>query len=190
MGTDGSVTRWIGGLKAGDAAALQRLWERYWERLISLARRGFADCRRLGADEEDVLQSVFDSLFRCAQIGRFPKLNDRDDLLQILLMLTKRKAANARKREFKQSGGHARSWRDDLAEMVAEEPGPAFAAQVAEECRSLLGRLGHPDLQSIAVLKMEGRTNHEIAVRMKRSVPTVERKLRLIRSIWQDKAET
>ena len=37
---DGSVTRWIGDLVAGDAAgsAAQKLWERYFDRLVHLAR--------------------------------------------------------------------------------------------------------------------------------------------------------
>ena len=39
MSSDGSVSRWINGLKAGDIEAAQRLWERYADQLIRLARR-------------------------------------------------------------------------------------------------------------------------------------------------------
>ena len=35
----GSVTRWIGGLRAGDGEAAQALWERYFDRLVRLARK-------------------------------------------------------------------------------------------------------------------------------------------------------
>ena len=35
---DGSVTRWIGDLKAGGDSAAQHLWERYFHRLVHLAR--------------------------------------------------------------------------------------------------------------------------------------------------------
>jgi DNA-directed RNA polymerase specialized sigma24 family protein len=58
---------------------------------------------------------------------------------------------------------------------------------VAEECRRLLGRLDD-DLRALALLKMEGYTNEEIASRLGRSRATVERKLRLIRRAWEAEA--
>jgi hypothetical protein len=52
---DGSVTKWIGDLKAGGDSAAQHLWERYFERLVQLARARLRSARRAGAieDEED-----------------------------------------------------------------------------------------------------------------------------------------
>ena len=47
--------------------------------------------------------------------------------------------------------------------VLGTEPTPEFAALVADECRRLLDRLGDPQLQSIALWKMEGYTNAEIA---------------------------
>jgi hypothetical protein len=35
----GSVSRWIAQLKAGDHAAAEGLWDRYFRRLVTLARR-------------------------------------------------------------------------------------------------------------------------------------------------------
>ena len=35
----GSITHWIGALKAGDLAAAQPLWEHYFQRLVRLAAR-------------------------------------------------------------------------------------------------------------------------------------------------------
>jgi DNA-directed RNA polymerase specialized sigma24 family protein len=60
-----------------------------------------------------------------------------------------------------------------------------MAAQLAEECQRLLGRLDNTELQSIALWKMDGHSNKEIASRLHRSLATVERKLALIRRIWQ-----
>ena len=40
-------------------------------------------------------------------------------------------------------------------------------------------------LQQIALLKLAAYTNEEIAVRIERSLPTVERRLRLIRAAWK-----
>jgi len=42
---------------------------------------------------------------------------------------------------------------------VADQPTPAFAAQVADECRHLLDDLADESLRTIAVWKMEGYTN-------------------------------
>jgi hypothetical protein len=42
MSSEGSVTRWVTALKAGDTAAAQPLWERYHRQMITLARRKLA----------------------------------------------------------------------------------------------------------------------------------------------------
>jgi RNA polymerase sigma factor (sigma-70 family) len=192
MPASGSVTGWIRGLKAGDAEAMQRLWDAYCKRLVRVARRQLATYRNLGADEEDVVLSVFDSLFRRAGDDQFSRLDDRSDLWQILVVITRRKAVNLRKyaRRQKRGEGHAHLHLDDIAGLVAREPDPEFAVQVAEECDRLLDQLEKPHLKSVALLKMEGYSNKEIAARLQRSVPTVERKLALIRKIWQNDASS
>ena len=49
----------------------------------------------------------------------------------------------------------------------------------------VLEGLGDRELQALAVAKMEGRTNEEIAREMDCSIRTVERQLRLIRKKWE-----
>src|SRR5271169_5329863 len=90
---DGSVTKWIGDLKAGGDSAAQHLWERYFDRLVGLARAQLRASRRAGAieDEEDAALSAFDSFCRGAASGRFPRLADRDDLWRLLVVITVRK---------------------------------------------------------------------------------------------------
>ena len=56
---------------------------------------------------------------------------------------------------------------------------------MAEECGRLLSLLGDGDLRKLAIWKMEGYTNEEIAGKLGRSVPTVERKLARIRQAWE-----
>jgi DNA-directed RNA polymerase specialized sigma24 family protein len=63
---------------------------------------------------------------------------------------------------------------------------PEFAAEVAEECRRLLHALDSDELRSIAVWKMEGDTTEEIATRLSCAPRTVERKLHLIRTLWEE----
>ena len=57
---------------------------------------------------------------------------------------------------------------------------------MAEE-RRLLASLDNDERCSAAVWKMEGGTNEEIAAKLGRSVRTVTRTLRLIRSSWEKK---
>ncbi|MBI1915085.1 MAG: hypothetical protein HYS12_10160 [Planctomycetes bacterium] len=80
MSSAGDVTRWLQQLKAGDHDAVQPLWERYFRRLVGLARDRLRKLPRRTADEEDVALSAFDSFCRRAEEGRFPRLDDRDGL--------------------------------------------------------------------------------------------------------------
>jgi len=58
MSSDGSVTGWLGRLVAGDPSAAQQLWQRYFHRLVGLARQKLRDTPRRVADEEDVALSA------------------------------------------------------------------------------------------------------------------------------------
>ena len=198
MAAEGSVSNWIDRLKAGDRAATQQLWERYFQRLVSLARAKLQGAPRRAADEEDVALSAFHSFCRGAEQGRFPQLNNRDDLWRLLLTLTARKAAHQVRDEFraKRGGGRVNAESDlpatdaegeaALAQVIGSEPTPQFAAQVAEEYRRLLDKLGNDDLRSIAVWQMEGDTVEEIARKLGRSERTVARKLTVIRDLWSE----
>jgi DNA-directed RNA polymerase specialized sigma24 family protein len=196
----GSVTQWIDQLKAGDDAAAQEIWQRYWARLVSLARGKLRPSRRREADEEDVALSAFDSFCQGAGTGRFPLLRDRNNLWSLLIVITARKAADQIDRERRQKRGGAlvrgesalvgknrgvESLRG-LDRFAGREPTAQFAAQVAEECERLLNKLDSNILRSIALSKMEGYTNAEIAAKLGCVEGTVERKLRLIRSLWQE----
>src|SRR5262245_3107718 len=94
MSRDGSVTRWIGLLQQGDATGAQQLWERYFARLVGLARKRLQDAPRRVADEEDVALSAFHSFCRRVERGHFPRLQDRHDLWQLLMTITARKACH------------------------------------------------------------------------------------------------
>ncbi len=186
--SQGSVTRWIAQLRAGDQAAANPLWGRYFHRLVALARVRLLRAPRRAADEEDVALSAFHSFCRAAERGHFPKLDDRNDLWRLLVVLTTRKAAHLVRDggRLRRGGGLAAEDEVDLERIVGEEPEPKFVAEAAEECRRLLCRLGDDTLRSVALWKMEGYTNEEIAVRLGCVLRTVERKLRLIREIWED----
>jgi DNA-directed RNA polymerase specialized sigma24 family protein len=190
----GCVTVWLDGLRAGDPAAAQRLWEGYFRRLVGLARRRLRGAPPGPADAEDVALSALDSVCRGAARGRFPRLADRDDLWQVLVVVTARKAAdvhragNARKRGGGRPAQAPPADGPGLSAVADGGPTPSFAAAVADECRRLLDRLGADDLRTLAVWKMEGYTNEEVAAKLGRSLATVERKLKLIRRTWEGEA--
>jgi DNA-directed RNA polymerase specialized sigma24 family protein len=195
-----AVTVWLERLKAGDPAAAGPLWDRYFARLVTLARARLRAAPRAAADEEDVALSAFDSFCRRAAAGRFPRLDDRDDLWQVLLVITARKAAALARREGRQKRGGGRvvqasaaggegSSADVLAGLAGGEPTPEAAAQVAEEYGRLLALLGDGELRRLAIWKLEGHTNAEIAGKLGKSVPTVERKLARIRQAWEREVE-
>jgi RNA polymerase sigma factor (sigma-70 family) len=202
MSSEGSVTRWVAALKGGDTAAAQSLWERYHRQLVALARRKLDSSRRRGADEEDVVQNAFHSFFQGVAHGRFPQLHDRDNLWRLLVVITARKALDqlAHEHSKRQGGGtlqgesrisSGQSECDDAAieQVVGDEPTPEFAAQVAEQYQRLLELLGDESLRQVAVWKMEGCTNDEVAERLDCSLRTVARKLETIRIIWSGEQE-
>ena len=193
----GSVTHWIGALKVGDAEAAQRLWERYFDALVRLARAKLGALPRCEADEEDIALSAFHTFCQGAARGRFPRLDDRYGLWRLLVTITVRKAlAQSERQSRKKRGGgrvHGKSvlaggdsdvWEAALEQVVGREPTPAFAAMVADECRRLLEALGDEGLRRIALLRMEGYSDPEIAATLGCGLRTVGRKLELIRKSW------
>ena len=193
----GSVTHWIGDLKSGGQEAAARLWGRYFDGLVHIARDRLREAPRGKADEEDVAISAFHSLCQGAARGRFPELQDRDNLWKLLLTITAQKALDHRRREgrLKRGGGRTRrrdgvvpraDTEDALAQVAGREPSPEFAAQMAEQYSRLLDRLGDETLRRVASRKMEGYTNEEIARGLGCGLRTVERKLGVIRATWID----
>jgi DNA-directed RNA polymerase specialized sigma24 family protein len=196
MASKGSITEGIGKLKAGDPAGVQLLWERYFQRLVGLAHKHLQRNRPRIADEEDVALSAFDSFCRGAKAGRFPLLEDRENLWRLLVVLTARKASHCLRDEGRRKrGGKAvplpepadsSAAEAGLEQILSREPAPEFAAQVAEEYQRLLATLGDGRLQAVASWKMEGYTNEEIASKLDCTPRSVYRKLCIIRGLWEN----
>jgi DNA-directed RNA polymerase specialized sigma24 family protein len=190
------VTGLLERLKDGDHDAVRLLWQRYYRRLVALARTKLQSTSRRHADEEDAALSAFASFCRRAEQGQFPDLKDRDGLWSLLVSITARKAADQIKYNHrdKRGGGHVQ---DDAAlaapqgdsapagfdGLAGDDPTPEEAALMAEEVELLLNRLPDPELRRLAVEKLEGYTNADIAARHGYSLPTVERRLAIIRRL-------
>jgi len=191
----GSVTTWLERLKAGERReeAVERLWHRYFADLVTKAR-GHLRAQSRAIDGEDVALSVFDRLVLAVAAGRFPQLDNRNDLWQVLLVLTARKAKNVKRNEgrLKRGGGqaihslHASDSDEKGIQLAGMDPDPAEAAALAEGLERLLDGLGDVQLRNVAIWALEGHTNEEIAEKLGRSVATAERKRKLIREKWAE----
>ena len=200
MSGKGSVTRSFEAAQQGDSLAAQALWRRYFPELVRLARQRLGQIRGGVADEEDVALSAMNALLNAARQGRLPNLADRHDLWRLLLTITYRKATDLVRHESRQRRGGGRTRRTSasdtggptLAQMLGDEPTPEFAAMMAEQCGELLELLDDnprrvgPSLRELALRKMEGYTNAELAERFDCSERTVERGLHLIREAWKE----
>jgi RNA polymerase sigma factor (sigma-70 family) len=199
MDAKGSVTRLIEQLRSDNPAvrdeAARRVWERYVPALLDLARHHL-DYRLLHReDEEDVLQSMYASFCIRQRRGSFD-LGDRDDLWRLLVTVTLRKARNAARRHRQEARDYRREraarihgdsesheWLLDL--MDRTEPTPDDAAVLSEALELRLRALDDPVLRQIAVRKLEGYTNKEIARELDNCTErTIERKLGRIRARW------
>jgi DNA-directed RNA polymerase specialized sigma24 family protein len=198
MSSVGSVTQWIEDLKGGDDDAAAKIWNHFYCRLVRMASSKLSGLpKRAMADEEDVALSAMKSFCHGAQEGRFPRLNDRDDLWRLLLTITERKAKNLIRNEnrLKRGGGkvlgESAFFRGEpsntagIGEVVSPEPTPELVAIFTEAMQQLLNLLDG-ELRDIAVWKLEGYTNAEIAKMIDRAVPTVERRLSIIRGKWKE----
>jgi DNA-directed RNA polymerase specialized sigma24 family protein len=147
-----------------------------------------------------VALSAFHGFCEAVAQGRFPRLEDRHDLWRVLLVITDRKARDLAKHEGRIKRGRGNVLDEaalaeavptaeaaSLAQMPGREPDPAFAAQVAEEFQRLLRLLNDAELQQVAVLKMEGYTLQEIAEQLGWTTRTVQRRLQLVRRIWEER---
>jgi RNA polymerase sigma factor (sigma-70 family) len=182
MASDDSVSGWLERLPDGDPDAARRLWERYFHRLVGLARQHLKGAAHPAGDEEDVALSAFASFCRGAEAGRFPELASRDGLWPLLVVLTLRKAWRLLRKE----GRHPAP--ATLEEVLSREPDPRFAAEMAEQCEHLLRALDDEQLRRVALLRMEGWTVKEIAQEMGCSDKTVKRRLAVIRALWEKEA--
>jgi RNA polymerase sigma factor (sigma-70 family) len=188
----GDVSHWIEQVKDGDSQAAQLIWQHYYERLVRMARRRLGGHARGVADEEDIAVSVFESFYRAAEAGRFPDLAGRDDLWRLLLRMSARKIVDRRRHDQRQRrGGEARQLSlqghgdESVIDIIGDEPSPEMVLMMTESVQQLLSHLGDGPLREIAVGRMEGYSNAELADRLQCSERTIERRLQLIREKCQ-----
>jgi RNA polymerase sigma factor (sigma-70 family) len=191
----GSVTRFIIDLRSDEPSvrelAARVVWDRYFNMLLVLARDQLSARVRSREDEEDVLQSMYKSFCARQRRGDFDLAN-RDELWSLLVQITLRKARNTAnrhrqgKRDIRRE--HAPSAKTPSGSVLdaidTDGPTPAEAALLNEALERRFQALKDPDLRQIALWKLEGYTNQEIASMLDCVPRTVERKLARIRDYW------
>jgi DNA-directed RNA polymerase specialized sigma24 family protein len=198
MSGGGSVSCWIREVKVGSESAFGKLWVRFFPRLVEFARIRLNGTPRRAADEEDVASAAMQSFFRRTREGSYPRVRHRGELWRLLATIASHKAYNLIRAEKSQKRGGGRlitvplppdsphsTIQEMLANLASPEPSPASRVMGDDSLRYLLSILRDDELRSIAQAKLEGRSNQHIADTIQRSVPTVERRWRLIRETWR-----
>lgn len=199
MNDPNTITQLLGKLRSNDLQdrndAATAIWKAYCGTLLSLACENLDRRLRRRIETDDIVQNTFKSFFLRQQQGQFD-LADREDLLRLLMQMTLNKTRSAATREGRHrrnfrreqsvTGGDGDSesdtdWLFDRAKQGAPTPDEAMA--LAEEAERRLEQLP-ADLRQIALHKLEGYTNDEIARRQDCSKRRVERKLSVIRELW------
>jgi RNA polymerase sigma factor (sigma-70 family) len=193
----GSISHWIEDVKAGCDSAATSLWSRYHAGLMRLAGRRLKRGSKAVVDEEDIALGAFHSFLRRCREGDYPHIRHRDDLWRLLVAITIHKANNQvrdqrrLRRDVRRQGtgdadGDIESDQYRLEHLTSPDPPASLLATLSDSLNQLFSRLPDGELRSMVLYKLEGYTNREIAEKLGRSRPTIERRLRLIREIWRE----
>ncbi len=194
----GSVTKWIEELRDGDSPVHPEVWRRYFAKLAHFVDYGFPKSSVRAMDGEDVASAVLETVCRKVADGSFPELRVRSDLWNVLLTVAKRKLVNQTRLETRQKRGGGRVLLEtdigvfqssvfSMDEIADKEPTLDSAIALHDTCNYLIEVvLREEKTKDVARLKLEGMTNAEIAAQMGITIRTVERKIKLIRSLWAE----
>ena len=191
-----SITVWFDELKRGSPDAAEQLWNRLFGRLVDYARTRMSGIDRRVSDEEDIAIGVMAALCEAAERNRLPSIEGREDLWRMLLRWTRNDVFDQRRYQeaAKRGGGDVRGESairsgdtqitSSLDRFVSDAHPADVLHEMSEQFTELLQRLPDDVLRTIAIDRLHGYQNEEVAVRLGVSTRTVERKLRLIRGFW------
>lgn len=168
----------------------QRVVDQYFDSLVQFAEARLGSRNRRIGDGEDVALSALGSFFdRFGETSRLA-IGSEESLWPLIATIAHRKALNQIRGEtqLKRGGGHVHG--DSVLSNVPDgadvrwDSNPGKVVESLEVVNQLLAELP-PELVELAKRRLEGFTNSEIASQNGCSVATIERRLKLIRSIWQ-----
>lgn len=184
-----SITQWMHQAVIGDSEAQANLWNRYFDRLLGIAKNRLNTGDRRVSDEEDVVLEAFNAFFQKFDKSNFCDGANRDDLWRILVAITERKALDQvrNKQRLKRGGGqvlgHSFAGSQEDGFQRIPDPSPEFADAFSLTCEHLLNGLNEQQ-RFIAYRKLAGYSNREIAEELGCVEEAVRRKVQLIRQLW------
>ena len=188
---EGSVTGVFTRFRAGDREAASQLWRQYFPRLIALARHTLSGRPQQAADADDAVQSAFVSFWQRAQRDGFSGPLHRENLWNLLGVITVRKALKRQERERAQKRGGGRvlneagpAGHDDRPSPLTQALGELPAHEFDLFCEELLLMLDD-ESRRIALLRLLGHGTAEIAAALDCTQRRVQRKLNLVRLRWE-----
>ncbi|MEL7500596.1 MAG: ECF-type sigma factor [Planctomycetota bacterium] len=178
--------RLIERLRAGDPLATQALVEIYYDRLVGLARKRLHVIPPQVADGEGAVISALRSFFSGIGKGQMEQIQDQQDLWRVLATITARKAIRQIRVHCKKSGEADQiNHNADLERLVSPNADPKTELELMEEFQDMVDALDQP-LQEIVLLKLQGLDNSEVAAHLSIHIRSVQRKLKLVESIWTE----
>jgi RNA polymerase sigma factor (sigma-70 family) len=172
--------------REGDDQAAEELFNRYFARLIALARSRLSPRLARRTDPEDIVLSVYRSFFVEAREGRYV-LSRGGDLWRLLAAITKHKLL----RQVRSQTAGRRSVDVEVPLDQVEIghkaiPSPEDAAELADELEWVLSHLD-PFARRVLELRLQGLQHSEIAEDTGRSERSVRRSLAQIRKFLAER---
>jgi RNA polymerase sigma factor (sigma-70 family) len=182
------LARW----QQGDQEAAGKLWRRYAERLIALARARLSKKLARHVDPEDLVQSAYRSFFVGARQARYV-LQHSGDLWRLLVAITLHKLQHqhrrhsARKRAMNRESDPVDERRFTLQDqLLTREPSPEDAAALTDELEEIMRHL-EPMQRQIIEMCLQGLDLKEIAAALGRHEGTVRRNLRQVKEFLKQR---
>jgi DNA-directed RNA polymerase specialized sigma24 family protein len=197
----GSVTRWISAMRQGDPEAIRRLVERYFGKLRKLSQERIRRGAPIFEDGEDIAIQVLTSVCQKVEEGKYPDLQNRDDLWYLMIFVAHRLVIDRRRSRKNLSlqspvdlepipreetlEGALEAIDNDMDTFLAEDAESDFQLLEIIDCwQEMIRQIKDPVAKKVAQLKLEGHSNREIAALLDIVPRTVERKSELIEQRW------
>lgn len=193
--TQGSVSGWIAKMREGDASAIGNLVARYFGKLAQFADNKLRRGIRVTDDGEDIAISVLQTITCNTAKGRFPNLQDRDDLWFLMIVIAQHVVIDRQRTELRREKMIApthtmtdllEKYNVNLAQFLSQDDSQARLLEILDCWEELLKTLPDDRNRDVARLKIQGYSNREIGNLLEMVPRTVDRKVKLIAQRWQD----
>lgn len=166
-------------LRSGDESAASEVYTRYANRVFGLVHQQMADRLRAQMQPEDIVQSVFKSVFRGINMGSYdaPEGGTLWQLMAIVAVHKVRRNARRRtalRRDSRRTQSLNAMEKFDTADDCTPEEFESAIREAIEDLKETE--------QDVVLLRVQGYSVEEIATKLDRSRRSIERALQNIRT--------